>query len=358
MSDPKHIDALVKKYLDQLQQADELGKSIEEHAKLIAVLFIDLADSTPMKSTMSPRSWLGHIFTFIRLISELADKAGGTVVKRIGDEVMLTFDTTASSEQFLDSLAETNLHERFHFKIAADYGEAYHFQFEKPLPDDPYGAVVDRCARIAKYCKPGVTLCSGHYVSEVGNESCFYLLGSFALKGIQDPEPILLRKPQPSPPSKEYLESLLASLNAPANQWTGFRYGTRTYTPASFSLAPPNLGGRPFLLRELLTLPRLPYSFQEFLAQIKNVNDDSKNQYLGYYVEWEAPFSSVTRRSSYLIAHLFEEFSVNLELVPEMYEIVQKIKAKARVKFCGVIMKIGPVGIDLDYVELLGVTNG
>jgi class 3 adenylate cyclase len=358
MNDSKHIDALVKKYLSQLQQADELGKTIEDQAKPTAVLFIDLADSTPMKSSMSARSWLGHIFTFIDVISELAKNGSGTVVKRIGDEVMLTFDTTASSEQFLDSLAESILHERFHFKIAADYGKAYHFQFERRLADDPYGTVVDRCARIAKYCKPGVTLCSGDYVREVGNESLFCLLGSFSLKGIRDPEPVFLRKPQPSPPSKEYLEPLLAALNAPANQWTGFRYATRAYTPASFSLPTQNVSARPFLLRELLTLPRLPYSFQEFRAKIKDLDNDSRNQYLGYCVEWEAPFSSYTRFSSCVNAHLFEESSVNLSLVFDMYEIVQKIKKTARVKFCGVIMEIRPMSIELNYVEILGLSNG
>jgi len=341
MSDSKHIDALVKKYLGQLQQADELGKSIEDQAKLTAVLFIDLADSTTMKSCTSARSWLGHIFTFISVISELAEKGSGTVVKRIGDEVMLTFDTTASSEQFLDSLAESKLHEHFHFKIATDYGKAYHFKFQSGLADDPYGTVVDRCARIAKYCKPGVTLCSGDYVCGVGNKSFFYPLGSFSLKGLPDPEPIFLRKPQPFPPSKEYLEPLLAALNAPANQWRGFRYATRPYTPASFSLPTQHVFARPFLLRELLTLPRLPYSFQEFRVMIKNLDGDSRNQYLGYYVEWEAPFEGLIRPGSVLIAHLFEESTVYLSLVSDMTEVVQKIKKKARVKFCGVIMKIG-----------------
>ena len=354
MSDSKHIDAPVKKYLDLLKQADERGKAIEDQAKPTAVLFIDLADSTPMKSSMSARSWLGHIFTFISAISELATKDSGAVVKRIGDEVMLTFDTTASSEQFLDSLTESKLHENFHFKIAADYGKAYHFQFERGLADDPYGKVVDRCARMAKYCKPGVTLCSGDYVYGVGNESFFYPLGSFSLKGLPDPEPIFLRKPQPFPPSKEYFEPLLAALNAPANQWTGFRYATRAYTPTSFSLRTQNDFARPFLLRELLTLPRLPYSFQEFRVMIKNLDGDSRNQYLGYYVEWEASFEGLIRQGSVLTAHLFEESTVYLSLVSDMTEVVQKIKKKARVKFCGVIMKIGPMSIDLDYVEILG----
>ena len=91
---------------------------------------------------------------------------------------------------------------------------------------------------------------------------------------------------------------------------------------------------------------------------IKDLDDDSRNQYLGYYVEWEAPFSSFTRRSLYLSAHLFEESMVTLSLVSDMFEIVQKIKKNARVKFCGVIMKVGALSIDLDYVEILGLTNG
>jgi len=359
MSESKHIDALVKKYLGQLQEADELGKSIEDQAKPTVVIFIDLTDSTAMKHGKLARSWLGHIFTFISVISEVAMKSGGTVVKRIGDEVMLTFDEIASSEQFLDSLADSKLHEHFQFKIAADYGKAYHFKFHSGLADDPYGTVVDRCARIAKYCKPGVTLCSGDYAGGVDNESFFYPLGSFSLKGLPDPEPIFVRKPQPSPPSKEYLEPLLAALNQPANQWTGFRFATRAYTPASFSLTTEYIAARPFLLRELLTLPRLPYSFQEFQIMIKDLDDDSRNQYLAYSVEWEASFDSFIRRGSFLFAILVEESMpyVNLALMPDMIEIVKKIKKKARVKFRGVIMKIGGMTIDIDYVEIEGLTN-
>jgi hypothetical protein len=91
---------------------------------------------------------------------------------------------------------------------------------------------------------------------------------------------------------------------------------------------------------------------------IKNLDGDSPNQYLGYYVEWEASFEGLLRPGSVLTAHLFEESSVYLSLVSDMAEIVQRIKRKTRVKFCGVIMKIGALSIDLDYVEIVGLTNG
>src|SRR4029077_14316992 len=97
------------------------------------------------------------------------------------------------------------------------YGFAYHFRF-KDLADDPYGPTVDRCARIAKYAKPGATLCSGDYVRAVGDDSSFYPLGSFSLKAFPNPEPIFIRKPQPFPSTNAYLSPLLAALNAPANQ--------------------------------------------------------------------------------------------------------------------------------------------
>jgi hypothetical protein len=40
-----------------------------------------------------------------------------------------------------------------------------------------------------------------------------------------------------------------------------------------------------------------------------------------------------------------------------MAEIVQSIKKKARVKFCGVIMEIGGLSIQMDYVEILSISD-
>jgi hypothetical protein len=59
---------------------------------------------------------------------------------------------------------------------------------------------------------------------------------------------------------------------------------------------------------------------------IKELDGDSRNQYLGYYVEWEVPFDSFTRQGSVLTAHLFEDSTVYLDLVSDMTEIVRKIK--------------------------------
>jgi class 3 adenylate cyclase len=355
MSDHKSIDELVANHLKNLKNAEDSGKLIEAQASSTVVLFIDLTDSTAMKSATSPAWWLGHIYEFIKLICDLAKEAGGTVVKRIGDEVMLTFSAVPASEQFLDSIDRSKLHSHFSFKIAADWGNAYHFSFEEGLVDDPYGEVVDRCARIAKYCKPGVTLCSGAYVEKVGNSSAFYSLGSFSLKGFRDPQPIFVRKPQPFPPSEEYLNPLLEALNAPTNQWTGIRLSTRAYTPASFALNTKQLYARPFLLRELLTLPRLPYSFRQFCDLLEKLDNDSRNTWIGYYVEWEAVFREWSRERGMLAAFLSNDpsglRSLTLFLVPEMYEIVTKIKKGARVQVRGVIIDLS-LTVFLDYVDL------
>jgi len=90
---------------------------------------------------------------------------------------------------------------------------------------------------------------------------------------------------------------------------------------------------------------------------IEHLDDDSRNQYLGYYVEWEASYDSYSRSDSALTASLSEKsIGLSLSLVSDMTEIVQKIEKKERVKFCGVIMKVYFDFIFLDYVEILGLS--
>jgi hypothetical protein len=57
-----------------------------------------------MKQEFEPEEWLGFVFEFIRCVDEMARVADGTVVKRIGDELMLTFNDVQASARFVDSL--------------------------------------------------------------------------------------------------------------------------------------------------------------------------------------------------------------------------------------------------------------
>ena len=151
MKDREVINDPVLAYRRKKAELAALGQGIKGSAKSEAILFVDLADSTTIKQKLAPEEWLDFIFGFIETIGEHAKKNKGSVVKSIGDEVMLSFDLVSDAEKFIEELLkDQDLNGKYRYKVAADYGEVYHFQFEQSLSLDPYGTAVDRCARIAK----------------------------------------------------------------------------------------------------------------------------------------------------------------------------------------------------------------
>jgi class 3 adenylate cyclase len=122
--------------------------------------------------------------TQVRGVDQLARDADGTVVKRIGDELMVTFKDVQASERFVDSLITVTALQIYRYKIAVDYGNAYHFRFRGDFPDDPYGQVVDRCARLAKCARAGTAICTGDYRSQLGNPAAYVSMGAVQSVGI------------------------------------------------------------------------------------------------------------------------------------------------------------------------------
>ncbi len=165
MVEKKIVDDLLKRFSEKESELSSIGDSIKESAQNLAVIFMDLVDSTIIKQRLTPERWLGYVFRFIQTVSRLATLANGTVVKRIGDELLITFDDVADTESFIATVNRSSDLAGYDFKLAVDYGEVYHFQFEEALEKDPYGNVVDRCARLAKLAGPGVTLCSANYAT-------------------------------------------------------------------------------------------------------------------------------------------------------------------------------------------------
>jgi len=89
-------------------------------------------------------------------------------------------------------ITETVL-QTYRYKITLDYGSAYHFRFLEHLPDDPYGPMVDRCARIAKYAGAGTVICTGEYRNQLGNPAAYVSIGSVPLRGFRNPEELFSR---------------------------------------------------------------------------------------------------------------------------------------------------------------------
>jgi class 3 adenylate cyclase len=356
MDTTKNIDDLVRRRREKRAELAEIGSEIMSSARDVVVLFIDLTDSTAMKESDAPESWLGYIFEFIESIDKFAKESKGTVVKRIGDELMLTFQNVEDSESFLQNLDLSGLANQYRYKIAIDFGEAYHFKFGQHLEDDPYGQVVDRCARIAKLANADAVLCSSSYKGKLQESERYISLGEFKLKGFSLPEEIFLRTATASrTPDPAYIEPLVSSLNDSQHEGSGYRYVSRKFTADFFSYIDKSQA-RPFLIRELLNIPKLPYTLAEFDNLLSTLGSNRERDFYGCLVEWEAIFDSYEVSRGEIKIRLkpagnVSWRSVRLLLVPSMLEIVRAFSKDQKIRFRGIISDI-LISINLNYVDI------
>ena len=315
-----------------------------------------------MKEEHKPEEWLGSVYEFLIRSSELVRKSGGTVVKRIGDEIMATFPDFHSSEQFITAVIQDQTLSSYKFKIAVDAGEAYHFRFIEDREDDPYGTVVDRCARIAKLGRSGFILCSGSYHALLSTESkAQYLhVGDFFLKGLSKSSVIYLRNIG-GPDSKEYLQTLLLSANTSKFEFDGFKQTGRKLTVSQIRDSNSDKA-KPFLARELLNLPRCPYSAVDFFAARKEFaqNVDKEffdTRFLGYIVEWVLNFGSYSNSNGHILVfgQPTDKYSSNhvvLHLPIFSREIVQLFQEGQQFNVRGVLVSMQSQSAWLDYVDI------
>jgi hypothetical protein len=256
-----------------------------------------------MKEKLRPDEWLVYVADFLQLIVEIARNAAGSLVKRIGDEVMLTFSAPAAANSFFEAMTADSRLRDYRFKCAADFGKAYFFQFEPTLEPDPYGMVVDRCARISKLALPSVALCSSFFVTKLEKHDEYVDAGEFALKGIADPVQIFVRLLNLAPP-ENYHEAILDALNSKEAQFSGFKTKSRLLSADDLRIVSQTPRAHPFLLRELLNIPRLPLSPVEVTTRIKEQthmdHTEAAHSYFGYLVEWTGVFHSYSRKKDFV----------------------------------------------------------
>jgi len=358
----KHIDTKVADHSRKRAQLKKLGKEISESARETAVAFIDLADSTAMKEAARPEDWLVTVYDFLHHCCDLVANANGVVVKRIGDEVLATFENTSDSEAFISSLTVDENLSAHKFKVSVDFGKAYFFQFIEGREDDPYGTVVDRCARISKLAQPGTVLCSHSYYESLSeNKGSYIEVSTVALKGLSEPCTIYA-KCLVRPEAESYLEPILAALNAFTHQNDGFKQKGRTLTSTDLSVTPGS-DARPFLARELLNLPKCPYSIAALRKASKEAGrkDRFKRLFLGYIVEGTGRYSIYQRilGSLLLIVKTCDEkFElVTLQLPASCLEVVESLGSNQLLRFRGVLSSYEETYISINYVELEAIDD-
>jgi class 3 adenylate cyclase len=349
----KHIDELVATQNRKRAELVAIGKEIALSATPIVVAFVDLAESTQMKQDREPEEWLGYVFEFIQRVDQRARDADGTVVKRIGDELMVTFRDVQASERCVDSLIADTVLQMYRYKIAVDFGSAYHFRFIEHFPDDPYGLVVDRCARIAKYAGAGTVICTSEYRAQLGNPAGYVSMGNFALRGFHKPEELFARS-LVEVDSEEYLKPLVSAVNDEGLHVEGYRFGGGKLT-ASFVREFGEGKVRPFLARELLNVPKLPYSPSEFY-EVTGGLMEKEHEFFGNFVEWEGTFESFTRGTFDITVFLgigtYPSYHHLFLRLPLSYiELVKVLNKGQRLRARGIIDEILIGNISLNYVD-------
>jgi class 3 adenylate cyclase len=355
METEKNIDRLALRHSEKSSELLAIKNHILNSSAPAAIVFVDLADSASLKHKKEEDAWLSSIYEFIRVTSDLVRNANGTLVKRLGDGMLITFQTVAAAELFIDAAnIDVKLHKHA-FKIAADFGNVYYFRFEDHLKDDPYGVVVDRCARILDLACPGLPLFGEGFVESSSKKSEFHFAVTFRPKGFPMPEKVFIKAPAPFAGAQAYLAPLIATLNNDNTDRHGYRYAAKIFSESDFS----RLSGeaRPFLLRELFNVPKLPFSFPQFNERVKAVsNEEELYDFYGMLVEWECVFGSYARiGNDHIIVFAEGEehcmLNIHLKLPALMFDVVRLFKKDSRINCRGIIQVLNSSWVDLNYVD-------
>jgi len=243
------INDSVLQYIRTVKQSGEIARKIQESKLEAVILFIDLCDSTQLKNIINDEDWLAYIYTFIEFIEDKCASSDGEVVKQIGDELLLTFDKISSCENFIKQLENSSdFNSKYSYKIAVDYGLIYKFDFSR-IKGDPYGEIVDRCSRIAKFCERNTILCSKDYYDKVQKE-CYTKTINIQLKGIKATTLIYYRPLHQIDNADVYYQSILNALNNKKLTSEGYKYEPRLFNQSDLYQIKSDKG-LPFLVHYL-----------------------------------------------------------------------------------------------------------
>ena len=348
----KTINSIVAKKIENDNNTNNLRNQLKDSCKKSVIVFVDLCKSTDLKQDKEDIDWLCDIYSFINEVQNVGFKNHGTIIKRIGDEIMLEFSSVNNAEDFLTDLDSSDLLSNYDFKIGCDYGDVFYFYFDNSV-DDPYGTTVDRCARVIGLARGSVILVSEYYRNELDEEkrNNYIHLGNFNLKGIKNAIGIYARNVKHE--SEEFFEPLIKKLNA--ESVSGFHYISRKFEKEYFSEVN-EYNGKPFLLRYLLNIPKR----NESLERLFELKDDKNKikEYIGYIYEGCGCFLTYTVcvECKYIVLTLAlnkeEQCNMISLYLPFTYlEIVKQYKQNDKICFEGVFLGIQTIFLDFDYVE-------
>src|ERR1700730_6073914 len=150
------------------------------------VFFVDVCGSTKLYSTLGNARGLAAIANTLELLSQVAVRHLGTIVKKIGDGVLCTFPTAADAAQ-----AAAEMHRSVrqaltmtHFDIKSlDVRVGFHSGPVIFRRADIFGDAVNVAARMVALAKPGQTIIAKQMVRALPKGTSVRFIGSTEVKG-------------------------------------------------------------------------------------------------------------------------------------------------------------------------------
>ena len=190
-----NLEQIALKVTEIKKEQKKAIEAIRDGLTDTVVVFFDLVDSTKFKIDHKdhPEKWIVRLKQFGDVVKEYIEYCGGTVVKYIGDELMAVFNSDSKVSDALNCVGRIKEIEKDLFnvsghetriKIAMDYGQVFMLKYEGHDEPDPQGTPIDRCARISKYCEPGVILSSYELISKTQFPKQWRKIGQVDMKGL------------------------------------------------------------------------------------------------------------------------------------------------------------------------------
>ena len=171
-------DAVVDE-IERLVRGERTSRASDR--ELATLLFTDIVDSTQLASTVGDHRWHTILDEHDSVTAAEIGRHGGTVVKRLGDGLLATFDGPARALRAAVEMREAIRRVGVELRFAVHTGE-----IERRV-DDITGIAVHLTARLLQLAQPGQVVVTGVVKGLVAGSGLeFHSLGTHKLRGIPD----------------------------------------------------------------------------------------------------------------------------------------------------------------------------
>jgi class 3 adenylate cyclase len=139
--------------MDALIQVARENFTLDQSEGMASVMFSDIVNSTALADAMGDNLWVATVRNHLALVERLVTKAGGQLIKSLGDGTMSTFSSARTAlevaRQIQRQNAQSTREPPLQLRIGIHSGEVIQTK------DDFFGSVVNKAARVASVAAPG-----------------------------------------------------------------------------------------------------------------------------------------------------------------------------------------------------------